>query len=157
MKISIICIGKLKEKFTRDLVKEYEKRLSKYCKLSIVELKEEIISDESKLNVDKILDKQAQHILKSLDNRAHTICMAIEGNQMTSEEFANYIDKTFIVNSHIQFVIGSSYGLSDKVKEVCDYKLSISKCTFTHQMIRGILLEQVFRAFKILNNEKYHK
>ncbi len=157
MKISVICVGKLKEKYTIDLVNEYVKRLDKYCNLNVIEVKEEVINDESKLNVEKVLDKEADYIIKNLDSRAHKVCLAIEGQQLSSEEFADFIEKKFISYSHIQFIIGSSYGISNKVKALCDYKLSISKCTFTHQMIRGIVLEQVFRAYKIINNEKYHK
>ncbi len=143
--IKIICVGKVKEKYLRDAISDYEKRISKYHKINIIEV------DDSNMKEEAI--KIKQHI-KSND---YVITLEIEGNMLTSMELANKIDKTFITNSNITFIIGGSDGLDDSVKERSNYKLSFSKFTFPHQLFRVILLEQIYRSFKILNNETYHK
>ncbi len=157
MKISVICLGKIKENYLRMMIEDYQKKLRKYCKLEIIEIKEESIFNENKADVDKVLEEEEKRIIGKFNPKALKICLAIEGKQYSSEDFAQYIENTAISNSHIQFVIGSSYGLSENVKSKCDGKISFSKTTFTHQVIRPILLEQIYRAFKINNNEKYHK
>lgn len=143
--IKIICVGKIKEAFYRDAISEYMKRLGKYHKVEIIEVADSNIRDEKEL------------ILKKIDKKDYIITMEIEGRENTSIEFANLIDKTLINNSNITFIIGGSDGLDDEIKKLSNYKLSFSKMTFPHQLFRVILLEQIYRAFKIINNESYHK
>lgn len=143
--IKIICVGKVKEKYLQDAIRDYLKRLSKYHKVSIIELEDSNIEEES------------NKILKNINIKDYVVTLDIEGNQISSVELADKIDKQFITNSIITFVIGGSYGLDKKVKERSNYSLSFSKLTFPHQLFRVILLEQVYRCFKILNNETYHK
>lgn len=143
--IKIICVGKIKESFYRDAIIEYMKRLSKYHKVEIIEVADSNIKDEKEL------------ILKKVDKHDYIITMEIEGRENTSIEFAKMIDKTLINNSNITFIIGGSDGLDDEIKRLSNYKLSFSKMTFPHQLFRVILLEQIYRAFKILHNESYHK
>ncbi len=149
--IRIICVGKIKESYFRDAISEYQKRLSKYTKLEIVEV--------SDFDGDKttILEKESELILKNLKEKSYIITLEIDGEQIASEEFSTKINKILINNSDITFIIGGSYGLSDKVKNMSNYKLSFSKMTFPHQLFRVILLEQIYRGYKILNNETYHK
>ena len=147
--IKIICVGKIKEKFYRDAIEEYKKRLSKYTKIEIIELK-----DEDKGN---ILEKERDSILSKIDKKDYIITLEIEGNNISSVELANKIENIFITNSNITFIIGGSYGLHDDIKNISNYKLSFSKMTFPHQLFRVILLEQIYRSFKINNNESYHK
>lgn len=144
--IKIICLGKLKEKYLVDLVNDYANRINKYHKLEIIELKDE-----------EDLEREASNILKHIDDKDYVITLEIEGKEIDSLSFANLLDKTFITHSTITFVIGSSTGLSNKIKNRSNYKLSFSKLTFPHGLFRGILLEQIYRAFKINNNENYHK
>lgn len=144
--IKIICLGKLKEKYLVELVNDYEKRISRYHKLEIIELKDE-----------DTLEKEEEKILKYIEEKDFVITLEIEGKEMTSEELASLLDKTFITHSNITFVIGSSLGLSEKIKSLSNYALSFSKMTFPHGLFRGILLEQIYRSFKINNNESYHK
>mgnify|MGYP004618900875 CR=1 FL=1 len=147
--IKIVCVGKIKEKFFREAIEEYEKRLSKYTKLEIIE-----IHDESNGNV---LEKEANNILKNIREKDYVIDLEIEGNILSSEQLATKIDNIQLNYSNITFVIGGSYGLSKLVKERSNYHLSFSKMTFPHQLFRIILLEQIYRSFKINNNETYHK
>lgn len=144
--IKIICLGKIKEKYLTDLINDYLKRINRFHKIEIIELKDE----------DNI-QKEEQSILNHLNTKDYIVTLEIEGKKMNSIEFANFIDSTFITNSNITFVIGSSLGLSDKIKSLSNYKLSFSDMTFPHGLFRGILLEQLYRAFKINNNESYHK
>lgn len=146
--MKIICVGKIKEKFFRDAIEEYIKRISKYIKLEIVE-----IPDESDFNLKKEGDK----ILSKIKDSDYVITLEIEGNSLDSLEFARKIDNNFNSNKNLTFVIGSSYGLDDLVKQRSNYRLSFSKFTFPHQMFRVMLLEQIYRAYKINNNENYHK
>ena len=146
--MKIICVGKIKEKFFRDAIEEYVKRISKYTKLEIVE-----IPDESDFNLKKEGDK----ILSKIKDSDYVITLEIEGNSLDSLEFARKIDNNFNSNKNLTFVIGSSYGLDDLVKQRSNYRLSFSKFTFPHQMFRVLLLEQIYRAYKINNNENYHK
>ena len=143
--IKIVCVGKIKEKYLQEAIRDYMKRLSKYHKVEIIEL------EDSNINEEKI------RILKHIDNKDYVITLDIEGRQLSSLELAEKLDKTFITNSNICFVIGGSYGLDKEVKERSNYSLSFSKLTFPHQLFRVILLEQIYRSFKILNNETYHK
>lgn len=150
--IKIICVGKIKEKFLNEAIEEYKKRLSKYTKLTIIE-----VSDIDNQNVDIILNKEKELIEKHIDDRDYVITLEIEGNMLSSEEFANKIDNIFNNNSTITFIIGGSYGLHDDIKKRSNYRLSFSKLTFPHQLFRVNLLEQIYRTFKINNNESYHK
>lgn len=147
--IKLICVGKIKESFFKEAIKEYEKRLSKYTKLNIIEIEDEP-------NINGIV-KEGINILKNINNKDYVITLEINGNMLTSEELSEKIDKTLINSSNITFIIGGSYGLSEQVKQRSDYKLSFSKQTFPHQLFRVMFLEQLYRAFKIKNNETYHK
>lgn len=150
--IKIICIGKLKEKYLTDAQEEYLKRLKKYTTVELIELPDASIDDE------KIaLEKEKDQILKYLKPKEYLITLEIEGKELSSIELAEKIDKTFITNSDITFIIGGSYGIHPSIKEQSNFKLSFSKMTFPHQLFRILLLEQIFRSYKILNNEKYHK
>lgn len=143
--IKIICVGKIKEKYLRDAISDYEKRISKYHKINIIEVEDFNMKEES------------IRILKNIKKDDFVITLEINGNVISSVEFANKIDKLFITNSNITFVIGGSDGIDDSVKERSNYSLSFSTLTFPHQLFRVILLEQIYRCFKILNNETYHK
>lgn len=143
--IKIICVGKIKEKYLQDAISDYMKRLTKYHKVIILELDDSNMKEESK------------KILKNIDSKDYVITLDVEGNQLSSVQLADKIDKLFIVNPNITFVIGGSDGLDITVKERTNYSLSFSKLTFPHQLFRVILLEQIYRCFKILNNETYHK
>jgi 23S rRNA (pseudouridine1915-N3)-methyltransferase len=144
--IKIICLGKLKETYLSDLVNDYLKRITKYHKIELIELKDE-----------ENLESEAKNILKYIGKNDYVITLEIEGKSLTSTEFASLIEKPFITSSTITFVIGSSTGLADIVKKRSNYALSFSKLTYPHGLFRGILLEQIYRSFKINNNERYHK
>ena len=143
--IKIICVGKIKESFYRDAIEEYMKRLSKYHKVIIEEV------------MDSDIKHEAELILKHINSKDYVVTLEIEGNSISSLELSNFIDKTLINNSNITFIIGGSNGLDDSVKNISNYKLSFSKMTFPHQLFRIILLEQIYRSFKIINNESYDK
>lgn len=159
MKISIVCVGKIKEKFFRMAIEEYSKRLSRYCKLEIIEVTDEKTPDNaSEHEVSLIKDKEGERILKNINADAYVIALAIRGKQLSSEELADKIEKLGIQGvSHIQFIIGGSLGLSDRVLKQADLLLSFSKMTFPHQLMRVVLLEQVYRSYRIIQNEPYHK
>lgn len=150
--IKIICVGKVKEKYLVDAINEYVKRLSKYTKINIIE-----VSDFDNSNKDIVLSKEKELIKKYIDEKDYVITLEIEGNMLSSEELANKIDNIFIYNSNIVFIIGGSYGLHQDIKKRSNYKLSFSKLTFPHQLFRVNLLEQIYRSYKINNNESYHK
>ena len=150
--IRIICVGKIKEKYLIDAIEEYSKRISKYSKVEIIELQ-----DESQGEIDKIKRLEGMKIEKYLSSKDYVISLEIDGKNLTSEEFANLIDKELIEYSNITFIIGGSYGIDDSIKEKANYHLSFSSMTFPHQLFRVLLLEQIYRAFKINNNESYHK
>ena len=159
MKISIVCVGKVKEKFFRGAIDEYVKRLGRYCKLEIVEVIDEKTPDNaSDHEVELIKEKEGERILKNISSDAYVVALAIEGKQLSSEELAEKIDKLGIQGiSHIQLVIGGSLGLADKVLKRADMLLSFSRMTFPHQLMRVVLLEQIYRAYRIIHNEPYHK
>ena len=159
MNIKIITVGKIKEKFYRDAILEYSKRLSSYCKLNIIEVNDEMTKENASVNeVNIILRKEGERILKSINNNEYIIALAINGKKLDSIEFANKINDLGIhSNSNICFIIGGSLGLSDDVLKKANMKLSFSDMTFPHQLMRVILLEQIYRAFRINNNEPYHK
>ena len=159
MKITIITVGKVKESYFRGAIEEYSKRLSKYCKLDIVEVADEKTPDKaSETEEDQIKAKEAERIMKHLRDDAYVIALAIDGKQPDSVELADKIEKLGVQgNSHIQMIIGGSLGLHGSVLSRADYKLSFSKMTFPHQLMRVILLEQIYRAYRIINGEPYHK
>lgn len=150
--IKIICLGKLKEKYLIDAKDEYLKRIGKYTKIEIIELNDSKIDDEK-----LALKEEANSILKVLNDKDYVITLEIEGKEMDSIGFANMIDKAFISNPNITFIIGGSCGLDNEIKKRSNMKLSFSKLTFPHQLFRIMLLEQIYRSYKINNNERYHK
>ena len=149
--IKIICVGKIKEKYYTDAVNEYIKRLSKYTKINLIEVKDE------DFDINKTLTKEKESIIKYVDDKDYVITMEIEGNELDSVSLAKHIDNIQNNYSNITFIIGGSYGLHEDIKKRSNYKLSFSKLTFPHQLFRVILLEQIYRSFKINNNETYHK
>ena len=159
MKITVIGVGKIKEKYFTDAIKEYAKRLSRYCKLEIVEVADEKTPDgASDLVVSQIKDKEAERMEKYLPDSAYVIALAIEGKKLTSEKLAEKIDTLGITGtSHLVFLIGGSLGMSDRLLKRADYLLSFSDMTFPHQLMRVILLEQIYRSYRIIHGEPYHK
>lgn len=159
MQIDILCVGKIKEKFFRDAIEEYKKRLSRYCKITEIEVPDEKTPDQaSPEEVLRIKEKEGARLLGKISDSAYVIALAIEGKTLTSEELSDEMNRLFVSGvSHIQFVIGGSLGLAPEVMQRADYHLSFSKMTFPHQLMRVILAEQIYRAFRILRNEPYHK
>ena len=159
MKITIVCVGKVKEKYLRDAIAEYEKRLSRYCKLQVIEVADEKTPDGASTVVeDQIREREAERILKNLRPDDPVVTLEIEGKQMDSVDFAQKMEQMGVEGvSHIQFVIGGSLGLHEKVSKVSGWKLSFSKMTFPHQLMRVILLEQIYRGYRIMSGEPYHK
>ncbi|NLO08638.1 MAG: 23S rRNA (pseudouridine(1915)-N(3))-methyltransferase RlmH [Clostridiales bacterium] len=159
MKVSLICVGKLKEKYLTIGIDEYRKRLGRYCTLDIIELPDEKTPDNASHAMEEaIKKKEGDRILRALKDNSFCIALVIKGNMISSEELAEQMEKLFVSGkSHISLVIGGSLGLSQEVIERADYQLSFSKMTFPHQLMRLILLEQIYRAYRIINNEPYHK
>lgn len=159
LSVSVLCIGKLKEKYLKDACLEYSKRLTAFCKLEIVELAEERIGDNpSQSEINRVIEAEGKRLLQKAEKCDAIITMCIEGRQLSSTEFADFIDKTAVSGvSSIAFVIGGSYGLSDEIKAKSKLKLSMSKMTFPHQLARVMVLEQLYRAFQISSGGKYHK
>lgn len=156
--VSIITVGTLKEAYLRDAAAEYEKRLSAFCNLRRIELKEEKLSDSpSQGEIRKALASEGAKILASVPVRAYCVALCVEGKQLSSEELAEKLSAVANESSEICFIIGSSYGLSDEVKARADLRLSVSKLTFPHQLMRVILLEAVYRGFNIQKGTRYHK
>lgn len=143
--IRIICIGKIKEKYLLDLINDYLTRINKYHKLEIVEL------------IDSNKKEEGDRILTKLKDKSFKVALTLDGKKHTSPEFSKFIDKSLMNYGNIDFIIGGSDGIADKVLEKVDYKISFSDLTFPHGLFRGILLEQIYRSFKIINNETYHK
>lgn len=144
--IKIICIGKIKEIYLKELINDYAKRINKYHKLEIIELKD---SDD--------INRETKEILNVLNSKDYNIALTIDGNSYNSIELSNRINDLFNYNGTISFIIGGSKGLEDEIINMCQEKISFSKLTFPHGLFRGILLEQIYRSFKIINNETYHK
>lgn len=159
MKITVLTVGKIKEKYLRDAITEYTKRLSRYCKLEIIEVADEKTPDNASENAEEMIrQKEAERLLKYIREDAYLITLEIGGKQLTSEEFSEKIEKLGIQGtSHIIFVIGGSIGIGKAVLEKSDYALSFSKMTFPHQLMRVILLEQIYRGYRIMSGEPYHK
>lgn len=150
--IKIICVGHLKENYLKSAEKEYLKRLSKYTKVEVIEL-----DDKSYNDISKVKKEEGAEILKHIDKKSFIITLEIKGKEFTSEEFSNKLDEINISYPEITFIIGGSYGLSNEVIERANMHFSFSKLTFPHQLFRIMLLEQIYRAYKIINNESYHK
>ena len=159
MRITIITVGKIKEKFYRDAIGEYEKRLSKYCKLEIKEAADEKTPDQASENVNQqILEKEGERIKNLIPKDSYVIPLAIEGKKYDSVGFSQMIQKNTVSGvSHITFIIGGSLGIVDEIKKTSNQMISFSDMTFPHQLMRVILLEQIYRAFRIINGEPYHK
>ena len=159
MKITLITVGKIKEKYLKDAIAEYSKRLSRYCKLEIIEVADEKTPDILFFQAeDGIRDKEGERILKYVRDDAYVVTLEIEGKLLTSEELAKKIENLGIQGtSHIIFIIGGSIGLGKEVLKRSDYALSFSKMTFPHQLMRVILLEQIYRSYRIISHEPYHK
>lgn len=159
MYITVICLGKLKEKYLRDAIDEYAKRISAYGKLDVIELNPARLSDNpSQTEIENALQKEAEEIKKKIPNNSYTFALCIEGKEKSSEGFAKIINDAAVSGkSNITFIIGSSFGLSPEIKALADNRLSFSPMTFPHQLMRVMLLEQIYRAFQINNNGKYHK
>ena len=159
MKITVITVGKIKEKYLKDAIAEYSKRLSKYCKLEIIEVADEKTPDNvSEVVEDAIRTKEAERILKYVKDDAFVFTLEINGKQLSSEELADKIDKLGVQGtSHIIFIIGGSIGLGQDVLQKSNFALSFSKMTFPHQLMRVVLLEQIYRSYRIINGEPYHK
>ena len=157
--ITLICIGKLKESYLRDAVSEYTKRLSGLCKMNLIELPAEKLSDNpSQKEIVNALESEGKKILEKIPKGAYVYTMCIEGKQKTSEELSAEMENLAVKGySNIVFIIGGSFGISDKVKSVSDFRLSMSKMTFPHQVARVMLLEQIYRAIQISIGTKYHK
>ena len=149
--IKIITVGKIKEKYYTDAVNEYLKRLSKYTKINLIEVKDE------DFDISKTLSKEKESIMKYIDDKDYVITLEIEGNELDSVSLSKKLEDIQNNNSNITFIIGGSYGLHEDIKKRSNYKLSFSRLTFPHQLFRVILLEQLYRSFKISNNESYHK
>ena len=149
--IKIICIGKIKENYLKDAINEYKKRISKYTNIEIIEL------DDYNYDVKKTLLTEYNSIIKEMNPSDYNILLDISGVELDSLSFAKKISDTLSINSNITFIIGGSYGVMDELRDKVNYRLSFSKLTFPHQLFRVLLLEQVYRAYKINNNEEYHK
>lgn len=158
LNINIICVGKIKEKCLQDAINEYSKRLSKYCKLNITELPDEKIPDKVNNSLsEQIKEKECNKILEHIKKDSYVIALNVAEKQLSSEDFSKKIEDISMINSNITFIIGGSLGLTKKLLDSCNFKLSFSKMTFPHQLFRVFLLEQIYRAFKISNGENYHK
>ena len=159
MKITVLTVGKIKEKYLRDAIAEYTKRLSRYCKLETIEVADEKTPDNASENAEEMIrQKEAERLLKYIREDAYLITLEIGGKQLISEEFSEKIEKLGIQGtSHIIFVIGGSIGIGKAVLKKSDYALSFSKMTFPHQLMRVILLEQIYRGYRIMSGEPYHK
>ena len=149
--IKIICIGKIKENYLKEAIIEYKKRISRYTNIEIIEL------DDYNYDVKKTLLTEYNNIVKVMNTSDYNILLDINGNELDSLAFAKKINDTLTINSNITFIIGGSFGVMDELREKVNYRLSFSKMTFPHQLFRVLLLEQIYRAYKINNNEEYHK
>jgi len=151
--IKVICVGKIKERYLKEACEEYKKRISRWIKIQEIEVNEE----PERYEVSKIIEKEAENLMRFIDKNDYNIVLDIKGDEMTSEQFSDLIKSLIINNKDITFIIGGSNGLSNSVKHLSNKKISFSKMTFPHQLFRVILYEQVYRALSIINNSKYHK
>ena len=158
IRITLITVGTLKEDYWKRAVAEYEKRLSAFCKLEILQLKEERLGDSpSQGEINAALEEEGRRIRAAMPPRAHSIALCVEGKQFSSEDLAKRLDGMLGISGDLCFIIGSSHGLSPTVKNACELRLSVSELTFPHQMMRVILMEAIYRAFNIIKGTKYHK
>ena len=158
MNITVICVGKIKEKFFTDAINEYLKRLSRFAKTEIIEVKDEKIPDNaSEKECEAILEKEGNAIISKIPKNSYVITLCIEGTEMSSPALADKIKYMSMESSHLTFIIGGSLGLWENVKKISKLRLSFGKMTLPHQLMRVVLLEQIYRGFKILSNESYHK
>lgn len=158
IKVTVIALGKLKEKYLTEAVNEYKKRLSRYCNFEIVEIEPVKLPEKpSQSEIDIALSKEAELILKKISADSLVISLCVEGKELSSPEFAEKIRENSNLGKNLTFVIGSSYGLSEKIKKSSDLRLSLSEMTFPHQLFRVMLSEQIYRAFKIIEGSAYHK
>lgn len=160
IRVNIICIGKIKEKYFTDAVAEYAKRLTAFCRFSVTELSEERVksNNPNQSQTDEVVNAEGKRILQKIGQSDYVVAMCIEGKMLSSEELSKTLDNNSVGGvSTVDFIIGGSYGLSDEVKKRANLKLSMSRMTFPHQMARVILSEQIYRAFEISTNGKYHK
>lgn len=156
--INIICVGKIKEQYLKDAIGEYSKRLSRYCNLSFTELPDKKIPDKANSSLEaQVINAESTDIISHLSKGAYNICLDLKGKELSSVDFAKKINDIGLINNTINFVIGGSLGFNDEVRRNCKESICFSKMTFPHQLIRVFLLEQIYRAFKINNNETYHK
>ena len=158
LKVKLITVGTLKEDYLRAAAAEYEKRLGAYCRFEQIQLKEEKTPElPSQNEIKAALDKEALRILEQIPSSAFCVALCVEGKQLSSEELAKKIEETTLTNASICLIIGSSHGIDASLKAICDYRLSISKLTFPHQLMRVMLLEIIYRAMNIIKGTKYHK
>ncbi len=158
LSINILCVGKVKEKFFRDAIEEYSKRLSKYCKLEITELPDEKIPDKVNDSItNEIKEKECNNIINHIKKDSYVVALDLKGKEYSSEDFSKKIENISMQNSKITFIIGGSLGLTQNILNLADEKICFSHMTFPHQLIRIFLVEQIYRAFKISNGESYHK
>lgn len=157
IRVRILAVGKIKESFHREEITEYVKRLSRYCKLSVTEIEEEKIRDSGETSVWQALEKEGENLLNQIGKDDYVVLLDLRGKEMTSEEFAARMEELTSRGKSIVFVIGSSYGLSDALRKRSDLSLCLSRMTFTHPMARVLILEQIYRSFKINAHETYHK
>lgn len=156
--VNIICVGKLKESYLRDAIDEYSKRMRTLCRLSIIELPEERSSDDpSAAEIGRVISAESERIMQKLGKGDYVIAMCVEGRNISSEELSAKLEDISMRSSTVDLIIGGSWGLSDELKSRADFKLSMGKMTFPHQLCRVMLLEQVYRAFQISKGTKYHK
>ena len=158
LSVNIICVGKLKESYLRDAVDEYSKRMRTLCRLSIIELPEERASDNpSDAEIGRVISAESERIMQKLGKGDYVIAMCVEGRNISSEELSKRIEDISMLSSTVDLIIGGSWGLSDELKSRADFKLSMGRMTFPHQLCRVMLLEQIYRAFQISKGTKYHK
>ncbi len=157
-RLDIICVGTLKEKYLKDLCAEYQKRLTRFCKVKITELSEyKLPSNPADSDIKRALEAEGRAMMSACDAGSFKIALCIEGEQCDSEKFSKVIERAFLERGRVTLIIGSSHGINDDVKKMCDLRLSMSKMTFPHQLARGMLLEQVYRAYMIRTDRAYHK
>ena len=158
LNVKIYVTGTLKEQYYKDAIAEYQKRLGAYCKLEIIEYKEYKLPDEpSQKQIEQALQVEGEKILSDISPKAYKIAMCVEGKQLSSEEFAQKLDEIATTNGELAIIVGSSFGLSDTLKRACDFRMSVSKMTLTHQMLRVWLVEIIYRCLSITRGGKYHK
>lgn len=158
LSINIICVGKLKERYLRDAIDEYSKRMKPLCKLEIIELPEERVADNpSAAEIQRTITLESERITAKLNKSAYVIAMCVEGRNISSEELSSRLEDISMTHSTVDLIIGGSWGLNDELKARSDFKLSMGKMTFPHQLCRVMLLEQIYRAFQISKGTKYHK